>query len=130
MNTKTVIQALHSALVARDNCIKTNNQEWKDRWTEYARRIEKDLLPSGSGIDCGTTIEKHSDNYVVLSTQFHHMDDNGSYDGWTQHLVIVRPSFDGLRVSIGGRNRNDIKNYLHEVYTSALSAPMPDEVKP
>lgn len=86
--------------------------------------IDRNILPSGSGIDSGTTIdrEKSNDGRIVLKTSFHHMNDNGMYDGWTEHTVTVSPSFTGINVAISGRNRNDIKDYLADVFDHALTS--------
>ena len=49
------------------------------------------------------------------------MNENGFYDGWTDHTLTVRPSLvHGIELEISGRNRNDIKEYLHETFHSAL----------
>lgn len=56
--------------------------------------------------------------------------ENGMYDGWTQHSIIVRPSFvHGLDITITGKDRNQIKEYLHDVYFSALTEPY-ENLKP
>lgn len=72
-----------------------------------------------------TTIEpidrdKTTGSKIVLTMSYHHMDEGGYYDGWTDHTITITPSFDGIDIAIGGRNRNDIKDYLHEVYYYAL----------
>jgi hypothetical protein len=46
---------------------------------------------------------------------------DGFYSGWTDHTVIVRPSFRGINVRISGRDRNGIKEYLAETYDYALT---------
>ena len=51
----------------------------------------------------------------MLYTHFHHMNDGGFYDGWTEHSVVVTPSLVyGFDTRITGRDRNDIKNYIGE----------------
>lgn len=74
--------------------------------------------PSGSGIDAGTQIisEKCSREKLVFSADYHHMNENGFYDGWTEHQVIVSHDLIGLNLKITGKNRDDIKEYLTEVY--------------
>lgn len=89
-----------------------------------------DLLPSGSGIDSGTKLESADASKIVLSAGFHHMNDGGYYDGWTHHKITIRPRFDGIDVTISGRNRNDIKEYLHQTYHHALSAQVTESVDP
>lgn len=115
--------------------------EWSERaennpnaqWGPIARsRLDKlvRLLPSGSGIDNGTELVSASASRIVLECSFHHMNDGGYYDGWTEHRITVRPTFDSLDISISGRNRNDIKEYLHEVYSLALSERIVETVDP
>jgi hypothetical protein len=58
------------------------------------------------------------------------MDENGYYDGWTEHRITIRAEFGGISVNVSGRNRNDIKDYLHEVYHHALSALVTESVNP
>lgn len=116
---------LASAIGAYKNCEQSGNTEWKHRHHDWIEHMQENLLPSGSGIDCGTTIdlERSHMEKLVLNTSFHHMDDNGYYDGWTEHTVTVTPSFtSGVNLRISGPNRNDIKEYLHEVFYTALTA--------
>ena len=115
-------QALNTAIQAADNCRDTKKEVWLEKWEKYIKSI-MDTAPSGGGIDCGTkinwtkTIASNSCRAcLVFDVQFHHMNSNGYYDGWTEHKVIVRPSFSGIDITITGRNRNEIKEYLHEVY--------------
>jgi hypothetical protein len=49
------------------------------------------------------------------------MNDGGFYDGWTEHTVVVTPSFRGINLRISGRDRNQIKEYLYETYDYALT---------
>lgn len=78
--------------------------------------------PSGSGIDTGTRIlDSSTPGDIRLYCEFHHMDSHGSYGGWTQHMISVQPSFLGsMSLRVGGLNRNDIKDYLHDTYHSWL----------
>ena len=118
-----VYRAIASAVDARLRCQKTGNTEWLERWGAYLQSIQDELLPSGSGLDCGTTLDLGSStgNCVVLHASFHHMDENGSYDGWTDHTIRVRGSMiHGIELTVSGPNRNDIKGYLYEIYEVAL----------
>ncbi len=121
--TKPLYAWIAGACGARKRCLEHGN-EFAARWDEELDWVEKNALPSGSGIDSGTTIDRDAshDELVVLETSYHHMNDVGSYDGWTQHTIRVRPSFlGGFKLSISGPNRNDIKEYLHQTYDCALS---------
>jgi hypothetical protein len=120
----TILAKIASLIIARQNCIKSGNTEWFERHTDTLRQIEREHLPSGSGIDHGTRINltKSSEDRIILMTAFHHMDEGGGYDGWTEHEVIITPSLAfGFHVRITGRNRNDIKSYLSETFQHALS---------
>lgn len=78
--------------------------------------------PSGSGIDDGTRLENSSSNRIALKTSFHHMNENGFYDGWTNHILIVKPDLAlGFDLHITGQDRNQIKDYLGDVYTTWLN---------
>jgi hypothetical protein len=76
-------------------------------------------MPSGSGFDSGTQFDydKSTPEKLVFHTTFHHMNENGMYDGWTEHTVTVTPSFVlGYHVKITGRNKNNIIEYINECF--------------
>lgn len=126
----TVIEILASTIMARLNCIASNNVERRDHHEATIERIAKQHLPSGSGFDNGTTVDLDDSiaDFIVLNTSFHHMNENGYYDGWTEHKIVVTPSFIGrLTMKIGGRNRNDIKDYINDVFANHLLAPITKE---
>jgi hypothetical protein len=57
---------------------------------------------------------------IIIKTAFHHMIE-GMYDGWTHHVITVRPSFNGgIRVTVGGKDRAGIKQYLGDLFWEAL----------
>ena len=124
MATKLYAQ-ISSALVAMRNCQKTNNSEWEAKHLDTIENLVREL-PSGGGFDSGTSIDLDAsqENKLVLNTAFHHMTDNGMYDGWTEHTVIIRPSFDGFTVDVKGRDRNDIKDYIAQSFYDVQT---PDE---
>lgn len=105
------------------------NAQWGDIASARLAQLVN-MLPSGSGIDNGTELVSASATKIVLSAGFHHMNDGGFYDGWTEHRITIRPTFDSLDISISGRNRNDIKEYLHETYHYAISAMVTETVDP
>lgn len=124
---KTLAQALAQALVAKKNCDQRSNDEWSGKWQERIDQLCK-LLPSGSGIDNGTyfSINLSSEEKLIFGTQFHHMTEDGYYDGWTTHTVTVTPTFLGIAVKVGGQNRNDIKDYLQDIYFHAFVQEAPE----
>ena len=121
-----IYQELSVAIQARKNCQQSNNVEWFDRWTERIADLSE-LLPSGSGFDNGTKVDldaSHADK-LVLHTAFHHMHESGMYDRWTDHTVIVTPSFRGINMRITGRDYRGIKDYMREEFDIALCQDAP-----
>lgn len=101
----------------------SNSKHWFDRHTETIERLVKQHMPSGSGFDNGTALDldaSHADK-LVFHTAFHHMDEAGGYDGWTEHTVTVTPALGhDYHLRISGRNRNDIKEMMYEEFAEAL----------
>jgi hypothetical protein len=128
--TKPIYQEIASRLLAIENCRRSKNGEWLERHENCIEQILKATAPSGSGIDNGTEIdwEASKPDKLVFKTAFHHMNDAGYYDGWTEHKVIVRPSL-ALRytVDVTGRDRNDIKDYLVETFRLWLDGDAPND---
>lgn len=85
--------------------------------------LVKEYLPSGAGINCGTNLsfERSRENKIVLFCEYQHMNEAGYYDGGSTHYITIRPSFQGIRIDISGRDRNGIKDYLYDVYHFALT---------
>lgn len=129
MSTRTIAGQIANLIQAIENCDESGNVEWSARHCERLQALIRDHMPSGSGIDTGTTLAPSATpERLAFDCSFHHMDEFGGYCGWTDHRVTVRPSLVfGLTVTVGGRNRNGIKDYLGEVFYSALSAPFADE---
>ncbi len=102
----------------------SDKSEWRKKHADRLDKLCKNNLPSGSGVDNGTHVvlsECRADR-LVLVAGFHHMNDGGMYDGWTEHTVIVTPSLaHGFNLRVTGRDRNDIKEYLGQLFTEALS---------
>lgn len=91
--------------------------------------LVKEHMPSGSGFDSGTSFdyERSGAAKLVFVTHFHHMDDNGYYDGWTDHTVTVSASLIwDIEIRVGGRDRRDIKSYIYDVFRVALKKKVED----
>lgn len=110
-------------LSAIASCKASENQEWAENHTENLDDICKKYLPIGSGLDCGVQllIEESNIDRVVFSFGFHHLDD-GYYNGWTSHKLIVTPSFNGFDMRITGKDKNEVKEYLYDLFHAVLSA--------
>ncbi len=116
---KTVIQYLANAIPARARCEQANNPH-ATVWDIKASHLLS-FAPSGSGFDCGTSLIDGDEKKITFHTSFHHMNECGMYDGWTEHDVIVTPAFDGFNLRVTGRDRNQIKNYIADVFHTWLS---------
>lgn len=128
VSTRPLYRELACLVQARINCIASGNTKWENNHTERIDRLVKEYMPSGSGIDSGTAIDLDvsTQDKLVFHFAYHHMDDVGYYDDWTQHRCVASPSLAfGLSLEITGKNRNQIKEYLHEVYQTALTALVP-----
>lgn len=97
---------------------------------DEAVRLTREHLPSGSGFDNGTHLLLPDDlkvksgravDKLVFNTSYHHMNDQGMYTCWTNHSVIVQPDWSGLLIQITGRDTNGIKEYMQDVFHSALN---------
>ncbi len=121
---KPVYQHIAGLLIAIENCYKSNNTEWRDRHEQTLEKMVYETMPSGSGFDSGTKLDferSNAEQKLIFHTSFHHMNDGGYYDGWTEHTVTVRPSlFHDIDIKISGRDRNEIKDYIHECFDIAL----------
>ena len=110
-------QKIASLLKSIESCRNTGNKEWE---ANHAATLEDlmEEMPSGSGVDSGTKLlDNSTPDRLVFQADFHHMDENGFYDGWTEHQIIVTPSLAyGFNVRITGRNRNEIKDYLADLF--------------
>jgi hypothetical protein len=123
-------QTLAQLVQARLNCIASGNTEWRMNHERKIIALCKAALPSGSGWDLGTRLDldRSTGERLVLFGQFHHMTDAGVYDGWTEHTITVRPSLAfGFTLTVSGRNRNDIKAYLSDLFNEMLSRPAPED---
>lgn len=120
MKTYKKIASLFAAI---ENCKKTGHKEWQEKHESALADIEKNILPCGGGFDSGTIIlyDESTPEKIVLGTSFHHMNDGGYYDGWTQHKITIKPSllFD-ITITISGRDKNGIKDYMADCFHGVL----------
>lgn len=123
MSTMKVYQRIAGTLQAIENCKQANNREWIERHQETLDKILQSF-PHGSGFDSGTKLDdKSTPEKLIFNSDFHHMDDNGFYCGWSEHQIIVTPSLAfGFNLRITGRNMRDIKDYIAECFEECLNA--------
>ncbi len=112
-----------SLVGAINNCEKSGNLKWIEKHEDKLSELLNANFPSGSGFDGGTGLdmEKSTSERLVINADFHHMDESGGYDGWTNHNVIVTPSLEfGFSLQITGKDRNDIKTYIGDTFWEVL----------
>ncbi len=118
-----LFKQLARSVAAYQYCIVEGNTEWQGRHEETINELVRNYFPHGSGFDSGTKLDlaASSGDKLVFNTSFHHMNENGSYDGWTEHRITVTPSLSSdHRLNISGRDRNQIKEYIAECFNTAL----------
>ena len=133
MELSEVYKKISSLLYAMQNCKKSiqlfhDNNEDKSRehfenwFIQHGKEIEKTVsenMPDGSGFDVGTKLDflRSTPEKLVFYTEFHHMNETGMYDGWTQHTITVTPSLAfEYTLKISGPNKNDIKEYISQCF--------------
>lgn len=96
-------------------------RERLERVEMLINRLEEHL-PSGSGFNDPATLDLDASNShkLVFNVSFHHMNEHGFYDKWTHHSVVVSPSFDGFLLKVTGKNHNQIKEYIHDIFSGIL----------
>lgn len=132
MNDQPLYRCIARWFVAWQNCIAREadparkgpaNLDWARRHRERVDALIKNHMPSGGGFDNGTRFDwkESKPDRLVFETAFHHMNENGMYNGWSEHTVIVTPSlgFD-FEVRVTGKDRNDIKDEIAQVFHDAL----------
>ena len=86
----------------------------------------KEHLPSGSGFDAGTElaedecIKGETITQLVFITEFHHLNEHGMYDGWTSHTVKVTSAWQGFNLTVTGRDRDGIKDFIGDTFHNCL----------
>ena len=124
-----VYQVIARRLDAYLNCQKASNT-WAEKHKETIDNIMASA-PSGYGIDSGTAFDDKlsKPDRLIFLTEYHHkyyrpqLDERGMYNGWTVHEIIVTPSLKfGFDIRVTGQDRNDIKDYLAEVYHEWLDS--------
>ena len=111
---------------------KSSNEYWKDIWSDVLEHIEKNHLPSGSGFDsgCSVNLVESKVNRLVIDFDYHHMDENGYYDGWSHNQIIVTPSlvweFDIKVVNKKGGRR--IESYDRDYFVETFNYILGDDL--
>ena len=131
--TQALYIRIASAVQARLNCAEhpDTHSFWFGRWSERLEGYETEQLPSGSGIDCGTKInlDESTGERLVMTLSYHHMNESGMYDGWSEIQIVVAPSLiHDISLDItaidAAQPEEDMEllfDYLGDLYQSALT---------
>lgn len=115
---KINVRELAGKFHAFQNCVKSNNSEWKDKHEDSINAM-LEHLPHGSGIDSGVKFDwqRSTPEKLIFNLEFHYVDENGYYDGWTSHTITITPSlYFGIKINVSGKNRNGVKEYLSDLF--------------
>ena len=113
-------------------CMETPDNDFTNKHKESIETLVYQYMPSGSGIDAGINFDftNSTANKLVLTFSYHHMDESGYYDGWTEHKLIVTPSLAfGFDMKITGRDKNATKDYLYQTFDYALRLEVEAQIK-
>lgn len=97
-------------------------QEILDYWENKLAKLNCEL-PIGSGFDsgCNVILDESRTDKIVISADYHHINDHGYYMGWTHHKVIITPSLSyDFDLRITGPNKRFIKDYIVNTFQYIL----------
>lgn len=126
-----VYQSLTQCLMAIRNCQAhdDNRPHWdamEDMHRDRIAIICREHLPHGSGFDwgCSLDVDASSPERLVISCDWHKMNEGGYYCGRADYRAIVRASlaFD-FELRIVGRDWQGVKDYIAETMRAALLDP-------
>jgi hypothetical protein len=121
MKTK-LISRIYRSLQAMDNCLNDNKPGWAKNHSYFLDDLEKNYLPHGSGIDSGCKIDRtFKEDQITIFVDFHNMDENGYYCGWSNFKLICKPEFDGISMRITGKDKFFVKDYLYDLFDTVLN---------
>jgi hypothetical protein len=128
MNRKVyahIANLFHSATTA-------TNPYWAKAWKHILIEVIQEHLPSGSGFDngCSLNFEESKTNKLVINCDYHHMDENGYYDGWSYNKIVITPDlrweFNMKLVNMKGGKK--LKDYDREYFIDTLNHHLNQEV--
>lgn len=118
---------LTQLLCARNNSVKSGNQQWIENHGLSIENIMYHASPSGSGFDNGTQLDytKSDSEKLVFESAFHPMNENGYYVSWIHFTITVRADlqFD-FKLTLKGNfgKRQDLKEYILDEFYNFLDS--------
>lgn len=110
-------QKISSLMYQRE---KSGDYAWTSNEAEKIEDLIKNHFPHGSGFDGQTwlDIDKSKPEKLIFFTEFHHLTENGYYDGWSTMKALVRPSLRygfGLKLTGIKRKYRFDRDYFEDV---------------
>lgn len=92
-------------------------------WEDFHNAV-KDTIPTGSGITLNSV--SCTEEKIFLNVSYQHYTEHGFADGTTDHTIKITPNFVfGVYTSVRGRDRNQIKPLLEDVFDTWTRADCP-----
>lgn len=116
-------QKISNLMYQREN---SGDYTWTSDEAEKIENIIKNHFPHGGGFDGQTWIDldKSKTEKLVFFTEYHHLTENGYYDGWSTLKIVVKPSlrygFDFKLTGIKRKYRFD-RDYFEDVINELLN---------
>lgn len=123
-------QAMAQTFAAYKGCIDMGNSDYETIHRDKLDMMAREYLPSGSGVDNGTTIDvdRCTLDSMVLRFGWHYMNEDGYYCGWINFVVGITASLRwGFDVQIATTDTDKdeqvdgLLDYLHDLYQNALA---------
>lgn len=82
---------------ALDIAERNRNHPWIEKWEAELEQLEN-MLPHGSGLDGVVEIDRSatSSDKITIVFDYHHMDEFGGYQGWSEWRLVVSADLLGL----------------------------------
>ena len=98
---------------------------WYDKHAKSIEDLIKDHFPHGSGFDGDVWLDFNLSNpeKLVFSAEFHHLNENGYYDGWPTLKVTVKASLSyGIVFKVTGPKRKYVGDagYFYSIFDEFL----------
>ncbi|MFY7937382.1 MAG: hypothetical protein ACOVOQ_08395 [Flavobacterium sp.] len=80
------------------------------------------VIKDGNRIEAGCVISlKSTKKRIVIDTLYWHTNDSDETSRCTAHQVVITPSFeDEINIRITGKNEDNVKEYLHNIFRESL----------
>lgn len=112
------------------NQVRLYHSATDDEWrTKHENALEKLMqqMPSGSGIDSGTKLllAESSENKLVFLVEYHHVNSNGYYCGWSSRNIVITASLtsdfdmDMVDEDSSGADMTDVDEETGEEYDNS-----------